>query len=174
MATFGERMLGTARLNTATYEEVENDAGATGQAAGVVVLASVAARIGALVHGGTGGLLVNIVAGLVGWVVWAYLAWWIGTKWLPEPQTNANPGQLLRTLGFASAPGVLNVLGFVPILGGLVRLVVAIWMLVAGVIAVRQALDYGSTGRAVGVVAIGWAVQIVILIVLLTLVGVAW
>ena len=174
MATFGERALGAARLNTAIYEEVENDAGATGQAAGVVVLASVAAGIGAVVHGGVGGLVANIVGGLVGWVIWSYLTWSIGTKWLPEPQTNANPGQLLRTIGFAFAPGILNVLGIVPFLGGLVRLVVAVWMLVAGVIAVRQALDYTSTGRAVGVVAIGWVIQIVILFVLLTLVGVAW
>ena len=172
MATFAERAVGAAQLNTAIYEEVENDRGATGQAAGVVVLASVAAAIGAI-HGGVGGVVANILGGLVGWVVWSYLTWWIGTKWLPEPQTNADPGQLLRTLGFAAAPGVLNVLGIVPILGGLVRLVVAIWMLVAGVIAVRQALDYRSTGRAVGVVVVGWVVQIVILFVLLTLLGVA-
>ena len=174
MATFGERAIGAARLNTAIYEEVENDREATGQAGGVVVLASVAAAIGAIAHGGLGGVVANIVGGLVGWVVWSYLTWWIGTKWLPEPQTNADPGQLLRTLGFAAAPGVLNVLGIVPILGGLVRVVVAVWMLVAGVIAVRQALDYTSTGRAVGVVAIGWVIQIVILVVLYSVLGAAW
>lgn len=173
MATFGERAIGAAQLNTAIYEEVENDQGATGQAAGVVVLASVAAGIGAIVHGGVGGLVANIVGGLAGWVVWSYLTWWIGTKWLPEPKTNADPGQLLRTLGFASAPGVLNVLGIVPALGALVRLVVFVWMLVAGVIAVRQALDYSSTGRAVGVVVIGLVVQAVILVVLLSLLGAA-
>lgn len=173
MATFVERAIGAAQLNTAIYEEVENDRGATAQAAGVVVLASVAAGIGAIVYGGIGGVVANIVAGLLGWVVWSYLTWWIGTKWLPEPQTNADPGQLLRTLGFAAAPGVLNVLGLVPVLGHLVRAVVAIWMLVAGVIAVRQALDYTSTGRAIGVVVIGWVVQFVILVVLLTLFRVA-
>ena len=174
MATFVERMLGAAQLNTAVYEEVENDAGATGQAAGVVVLASVAAGMGAIVHVGVGGLVANIVAGLVGWAVWSYLTWWIGTKWLPEPQTNADPGQLLRTLGFAAAPGVLNVLGIVPVLGGIVRVVVAVWMLVAGVIAVRQALDYTSTGRAVGVVVIGWVIHMVIVVVFLMMAGGAW
>ena len=174
MATFAERMLGAAQLNTAIYEEVENDAGATGQAAGVVVLASVAAGIGAIVHVGVGGFVANIVGGLVGWAVWSYLTWWIGTKWLPEPQTNADPSQLLRTLGFAAAPGVLNVLGIVPFLGGLVRLVVSVWMLVAGVIAVRQALDYTSTGRAVGVVVIGWVIQMVIILALLSMAGGGW
>jgi len=173
MATFVERAIGAARLNTAIYEEVENDQGATGQAAGVVVLASVAGAIGAIAHGGVGGVVANIVSGLLGWVVWSYLTWWIGTKWVPEPKTNADPGQLMRTLGFATAPAVLNVLGIVPVLGGLVVLVVFVWMLVAGVIAARQALDYSSTGRAVGVVVIGLVVHAVIRIVLLSLLGVA-
>jgi len=169
MATFGERALGAARLNTAIYEEVENDAGATGQAAGVVVLASVGAGLGG--HPSVSGLVFGVVAGLIGWVVWSYLTWWIGTKWLPEVGTQADPGQLMRTVGFAQAPGVLQILGFIPLLGLLITFAVAIWVLVAVVIAVRQALDYTSTGRAVGVCVIGWVIQIVIFAALLGLAG---
>ncbi len=169
MATFGERALGAARLNTAIYEEVENDAGATGQAAGVVVLASVGAGLGG--HPSASGLVFGVVAGLIGWVVWSYLTWWIGTKWLPEVGTQAEPGQLMRTVGFAQAPGVLQILGFIPLLGLLITFAVAIWVLVAVVIAVRQALDYTSTGRAVGVCVIGWVIQIVIFAALLGLAG---
>jgi hypothetical protein len=106
------------------------------------------------------------VLGLVGWAVWAWLIYIIGTRWLPEPDTHADTGELLRTIGFATSPGLLRVVGVVPILGPLVTVVTAVWTLVTMVIAVRQALDYRSTGRAVGVCLIGWLVQVTILIVL--------
>jgi len=151
-----DRMVGAARLNAQTYEEVEADASATGQAMLVVVLSSVGAAIGAAHHSGGGGLLVATVASLLGWVAWAALMYFVGTRVLPEPQTRADLGELLRTTGFASAPGVLAALGVVPEFDVAIRLVVALWMLVAGVVAVRQALDYESTGRAIVVCGIGW------------------
>jgi hypothetical protein len=95
---------------------------------------------------------------LIGWVVWAFLSYFIGTRLLPEHQTSADMGELLRCTGFSSAPGMLQALGFLPGLGGVVRLVAAVWMLAAFVVAVRQALDYTSTLRALAVCAIGWIV----------------
>jgi hypothetical protein len=113
----------------------------------------------------------GIIASLVGWYVWAYLTYFIGTKFLPEPQTHADLGELLRTIGFSSSPGLIRILGIIPGLGAMVFLVASIWMLVAMVIAVRQALDYKSTWRAVGVCTIGWVIQSVIIIVLFSLFG---
>jgi hypothetical protein len=161
--TFVKRMVGAARLDTNTYEEVEADRGATAQALGVVVLASVAAGIG--MGQGLRGLVIGTVLSLIGWAIWAWLIYFIGTRWLPEPDTNADVGQLLRTVGFGTSPGVLRVLGIVPLLGELVFVVTAIWTLIAVVVGVRQALDYRSTGRAVGVCIIGWLVQLAFLVV---------
>jgi hypothetical protein len=161
MTTFAERVMGAARLNAATYEEVEADETATGQALAVVVLSSVAGGIGAAGLG-TPGVVAGTIGALVGWVAWAALTYVIGTQLLPEPQTNANVGQLLRTIGFAGAPGLFRIFGIIPFLGRLVYLVVSVWLLVAMVIAVRQALDYKSTARAVGVCLIGWLVSLAI------------
>ena len=169
MGSLGERMIRAAKLDASLYEEVEADRGALGQATAVVVLASLAAGVGASASGGIGGLLLGTIAALAGWYIWAFLTYWIGTRFLPEPQTQADYGELLRTIGFSSAPGVIRVLGIIPALTGLVFLVASIWMLVAMVIAVRQALDYTGTLRAVGVCLIGWIVQILILAVLLAL-----
>ncbi len=105
----------------------------------------------------------GIIASLGSWYIWAYLTYFIGTKIFPEPQTKADHGELLRTIGFSSSPGLIRVLGIIPGLGGVVFLVASIWMLVAMVIAVRQALDYNSTLRAVGVCVIGWIIQMLIL-----------
>jgi hypothetical protein len=160
--TFVERMIGAAKLDPHVYEEIEADRTATPQALGVVLLASVAGGIG--IGEGLGGLVAGTVGGLVGWVIWAWLIYFIGTRWLPEPGTQADMSELLRTIGFANSPGILRVAGLVPVLGPIVFVVTAVWTLVAVVIAVRQALDYRSTGRAVGVCLIGWLVQIVILI----------
>ncbi|MGH7307697.1 MAG: YIP1 family protein [Candidatus Rokuibacteriota bacterium] len=165
MATLVDRVLGTARLAVAAYEEVENDTTANGQAVGVVVLSALAAGIGT--GAGVRGLAVGVLVSLVAWYVWTFLTYWVGTRFLPEPQTNATHGELLRAIGFASGPGIIRVLGIVPPLRELVFLIAAVWMLVAGVVGVRQALDYRSTWRAVGVVAIGWIVQSVLLAIVL-------
>jgi hypothetical protein len=158
--TFVERMVGAAKLDVRVYEEVEADRSATPQALAVVVLSAVAGGIG--MGAGIRGLVVGTIAGLVGWAAWAWLIYFIGTRWLPEPDTKADIGELLRTIGFATSPGILRVAGIVPILGPIVIVVSAVWTLVAVVVAVRQALDYRSTGRAIGVCVIGWVVQIVI------------
>ena len=163
MATIQDRMIRAAKLDAELYEEVEADRDATGQAMAVVALSAVAAGIG-LGSGGLLGIVGGTIAALVGWFVWAFLTYVIGTRLLPEPQTKADYGELLRTLGFSSAPGLIRVLGIIPGLGAFVFLVAGVWMLVAMVIAVRQALDYTSTPRAVGVCLIGWLVQAVILI----------
>jgi hypothetical protein len=165
--TFLERMVGAAKLDTRVYEEVEGDRTATPQALAVVVLASVAGGIG--VGEGLRGLIFGTIAGLIGWAIWAWLTYFIGTRWLPEPDTRADTGELLRTIGFATSPGILRVLGVVPFLSAIVFSVTAIWTLVAVVIAVRQALDYRSTGRAIGVCLIGWLIQVVLFVIIRTL-----
>jgi hypothetical protein len=156
------RMIRAAKLEVGLYEEVEADQGALGQAMAVVVLSALAAGIGQIGETKLLGLVVGAVWALVGWYVWAYLTYFIGTRFLPEPQTECTQGQLLRTIGFSSSPGVLRVFGFIPVLGGLISLIALIWMLVAMIIAVRQALDYKSMARAVGVCLIGWVVLLVI------------
>ncbi len=173
MASFVDRMVGAAKLNVGVYEEVEADTGATGQAMGVVLLSSLAGGIGSvgLGAGGSGGVVAGGIGALLGWVSWAFVTYLIGTRLLPEPQTRADVGELMRTLGFAQSPGLVRILGVIPVLGPLVLIVVSIWMLVAMVIAVRQALDYTNTLRAVGVCLVGWVLSLVITIVFVLLFG---
>jgi hypothetical protein len=171
MANFTERMVRAAKLDVALYEEVEADTNALGQAMGVVVLSSIAAGLGSITQGGVGGLILITISALIGWYVWAYLTYFIGTKLLPESQTQTNHGELLRTIGFASSPGLIRVVGLIPGLTGIVFLIASIWMLVTMVVAVRQALDYTSTLRAAGVCAIGWIIQALVLALLFAIVG---
>lgn len=173
MQSFIQRMIGAAKLQVPTYEEVEHDKTATGQAALVVLLAALAAGIGAMgaIGGSIGFLLLNAVVALLAWLIWAAIIWVVGTKLLPEAQTEADIGQLLRTLGFAATPGLLRVFGIIPVLGQIVWVVVSLWMLATTVIAVRQALDYQSTLRAVGVCVIGWVVQLLIMLLIGGIVG---
>jgi hypothetical protein len=166
MSNLIERAMRAAKLDVSLYEEVEADKTALGQAMGVVVLSSLAAGIGSAFHGGVLGLLLGTFAALVGWYIWAYLTFLIGTKMLPESQTEADIGQLLRTTGFSSSPGFIRMLGIIPGLTQIVFFAAGVWMLVAMVIAVRQALDYTSTLRAVGVCLIGWIIQLIIIALL--------
>ena len=171
MNTLLNRMLRAARLDTKLYEEVEADHGALKQAMAVVVLSSISAGVGSLSQGVSGAFFYGILAALIGWFAWALLTYIIGTKILPAPQTKADYGELLRTIGFSSSPGVIRILGIVPGLASIVFMIAGIWMLIAMVIAVRQALDYESTLRAVGVCVIGWVIQIALLWLVFALVG---
>jgi hypothetical protein len=164
-------MIRAAKLDAALYEEVEADKGAMGQALGVVILSSVAAGIGSIGATGINGLVIGTIVALLGWFIWAFLTYYIGTRLLPEPQTKADYGELLRTIGFSSSPGILRILAFIPAVGAILNFIVGIWMLVAMVIAVRQALDYKSTWRAVGVCLIGWIVQTAIFALFFWLAG---
>ncbi len=166
MASMVDRMVRAAKLDPQLYEEVEADKTALGQALGVVVLASIAGGVGSGGLGGLSGFFIGTAAALIGWFVWAALTYFIGTRILPEPNTRADLGELLRTIGFASSPGLLRVLGLIPGVTGIVFLISGIWMLIAMIIAVRQALDYRSTLRAVGVCVIGWIVQVVVMLLL--------
>jgi hypothetical protein len=151
-----DRMKGAALLDVATYEAVEHDESATTQAAIVVGIVAVAQTIGSIGQSGAGAFALLFTA-VLGWLLWAAITYLIGDKLLGG---TASWGELLRTIGFAQSPGVLYVLGIIPFLGGLVRFAVAIWVLIAGIIAIRQALDF-STGKAVLTAVLGWLALII-------------
>jgi hypothetical protein len=160
--TFAQRVKGVLILDARTFEDIEADTTANTQALLVVIAGSLAAGLGAGVRLGFVGLLRETLGGLVGWVMWAGVTWFIGAKLLPEPQTRTDMGELLRVIGYAYAPNLFAFFAFLPALGVVVGTVVAFWLLAATIIAVRQALDYVSTLRAAAVVFIGWLIFVVI------------
>ena len=158
MSTLASRLLGSARLDAESYEEVEADTHANAQAVAVVLLSSLGAALGT---GTTDlvGIVALIMVAVASWIVWVLLTLLIGTQLLPENATRADFGQVLRTTGFSASPGILRVLGLIPGIGWAVFLVVTVWMLFSFVVAVRQALDYSSTGRALAVCLLGWIIH---------------
>jgi hypothetical protein len=171
MQSYIDRIVRAAKLDVNLYEEVEADKGALGQAMGVVVLSSIAAGVGSIGQIGIKGIFIGAITAFIAWYVWAYITYFIGAKILPEPQTKAGHGELLRTIGFSSSPGLIRVLAIIPGISGIIFLIASIWMLIAMVIAVRQALDYQSTLRAISVCIIGWVIQAVILMILFSILG---
>jgi Yip1 domain len=173
MAVFFRRLMGAALLDVSTYEEIEGDQRATSQALFVVMLSGLAAGAGAW-DAPSGrpatALMVGTIA-ILAWAAWALLIFEIGARIVPEPQTRVDVGQLLRTIGFASTPGILRIFGILPGVTVPVFVLTAIWMLLATVVAVRQALDYSSTTRAVMVCVLGWTLAIVMAVVLGLLFG---
>lgn len=170
------RMIRASKLEVNLYEEVEADSTATSQALVSVIVVSLATAIGTGIAGMTAmgtpgfflGLLTGLAASLVGWLAWSYLAYILGTTIFKGPETSATWGELLRTIGFAHSPGVLRIFSFIPVVGGIIAFAASIWFLIAGVIGVRQALDF-STGRAIATCIVGWLVYMALsfLVVLL-------
>ena len=161
-----ERMIGAAMLDVSVYEEVEHDTSATGQAAAVVAIVALCSAIGHI-NQGILPIVLGVCMAFVTWLIWAALTYVIGTKVFGG---TADIGEMLRTLGFAQAPGVLLIISFIPILGALVAIAVWIWTLVTGVVAIRQALDF-DTGKAVLTAFIALAVVIAVSMFMALLVG---
>lgn len=158
MTTLARRLLGSARLSSQSYEEVESDRHANLQAIGVVVLSSLAAALGTGIRD-VGSTVALLAVAIVSWIIWVLLTLVIGTQLLPGNQTRADFGQILRTTGFSAAPGILRVFGLIPIVGWFIFFGATVWMLFSFVVAVRQALDYTSTGRALVVCLLGWIIH---------------
>ena len=171
-------MIRAAKLEVALYEVVKADTGATGQAVMAVILVSVIAGIGTAIGGiisGAGlwiiwGLLAGIAGSLIGWLAWSFFTWLPGTTVFKGPETKATWGELMRTIGFAYTPGVLRFFTFIPFIGPLIGFAALIWSLIAGVIAVRQALDF-STGRAIATCIVGWIIYLIIMVLIGVLIG---
>jgi hypothetical protein len=161
---FVMRLIGALALDPVTYEEVEADRSATGQALLVVVLSSVGAGIGArgLGSGSPANTLFLSALSILAWAAWALVTYQIGVRVMPAPETRSDVGELLRTIGFSAAPGILRVFGIVPGAAIPAFVITAVWMLAAMIVAVRQALDYTSTARAIAVCGLGWLLTIVI------------
>ncbi len=167
MDSIWNRMWRAAKLENALYEEVEANTALTGQAITVVIIVAIAGAIGgiisALIGGGVGvgviigGLIGPPISALIGYFVWAGVSLIVG-KALGG---TADYGEMLRALGYANSPNVLAILIFIPVLGGLIAFIGAIWALVAGIVALRQALDF-STGKAIVTAIIGWIALMIV------------
>ena len=155
MKTLLRQMVRASRFDVQTYEQVEADRASTAGAVAVVLVASIAAALGSGARDPIS-IVGATIALLVTWVFWVALTYFIGTHLLPEPQTRSDLGEVLRTTGFSASPGVLRIFGAIPGVGLFIFIGVTIWMLLTFVVAVRQALDYASSGRALAVCVLGW------------------
>ena len=161
MSRFLNRFFRAAKLDASLYQEIIEDGGAMNQALIVVLIYSMASAYGTFGRTGVTAINIGMITTLLGWYVWAFSTYIIGARILPETQTKPDRKALMRTLGFASAPGVLRVLGFVQGLGLTILLIAAIWMVAAATVGVKQALSYESTSRAMGVCIIGLIISAV-------------
>ena len=168
MNNFFNRVFRAIKIDVDLYEEVERDKNATLQAGLVVVLSSMAAGVGALQLGASNFLIAPVLS-LISWYVWAYIIYFVGVKLFPDKNTKSDHGELLRTIGFSSAPGLIRIFGITPDLMTVTFIGSAFWMLACMVVGVRAALDYTSLWRALGVVIVSWIFQAILLLIILTL-----
>jgi hypothetical protein len=168
MATLTERMVGAMQANVKTFQEIEADSNALGQAVAVIVIAGVASLIGNVWRAGVGVGVMHLITSIIGYALWSLIVVLVGTKLMPEPTTKADFNEGFRVIGFTASPGVFNVLAIVPFLGPLISFVIWIWMVVIGVVAVREVLDYSSTARAIVVCLIAAAVCWIITFIVIT------
>ena len=166
MASLPERMVGAMRADVKTFQEIEADPNALTQAVMVIVIAAIASLIGNIFRSGIGAGIFGLVASLIGYAVWTVMIVLIGTKLMPEPTTKADFAEGFRVIGFTASPGVFNILAIIPFLGPLISFLIGIWMLVIGVIAVREVLDYSSTGRAFIVCLIAFIIYCILLFIM--------
>lgn len=169
MDSVSQRMIGAAMLNPDAYEAVERDVEANKTALFIVIGTAIFAGIGGLTSNGLGGLIGGVIAAIVSWVLYAIAAYIIGTRIFKTSATQSTLGECLRTLGFAQTPSFFRILSGIPILGWIITVIVDIWVLIATIIALRQALDF-TTGRAIGTAIVAWIVYIIPYLILIAII----
>ena len=165
--TFGDRVVGAMKLDAHAFEDVERDTTAIGQSVGVIALAAAAAGIGNIYYGGLTGIVSAAFMSVISFLIWSLIIWLVGTKVMPEPATKADYPETFRVLGFAAAPGLASVITIIPILGWILMFFIWVWQIAAMVVAVRQVLDYSTTGKAIIVVLIGFVINIIVTLLVL-------
>jgi hypothetical protein len=154
--TVTERVTGVLTLRSSVFEDIEGDKHANAQALAIVVIGTLAAGLAGGQYGGPGRMVLEAIGAVVGLVIWAALTYVLGVRLLPEPQTRSDVGELLRVMGYATAPTLFTAFAALPIVGRVIPYAISFWLLGTFTIAVRQALDYRSTIRALIVVMVGW------------------
>lgn len=161
-----DRILRVIKLDKSVYAEVEADQMATSQAAIVVaivaVLSAIAGGVTTLIAGEGGGFIGAFLGALIGafvsWVVWAAVTYFVGTTLF---HGEATIGEMLRVIGFAQAPLMLNALSFIPCIGAIISLAAWLFSLYTGFLAIQEGLDL-DTGKTLATVAIGWVVAFIV------------
>jgi hypothetical protein len=163
--TFAERVVGALKLDANTFEDIERDRTAMGQAVGIIALAAAASSLGSIWHLGLGKIVLAVLISICAYLLWSVLIWVVGTKVMPDPATSADFAETFRVIAFAAAPGLLGAISIIPILGTVIAWlltpIIWLWSMAAMVIATRQVLDYSETFKAVIVVLIGFVVYLV-------------
>jgi len=177
MSLFLNRLFRAAKLDAGLYEEVIADPKTMFQAMMAVFVYSAASAYGGFGRAGTAGINFGMITTLIGWYIWAFSTYFIGVKLLPEAETNTDRKAVLRAMGFASSPGLIRMLGLIPGFTGVTLLIASVWVFVATVVAIKQAMNYQSIYRAVGVCMIGWIIgaifQVLMYVSLLSVFGIS-
>lgn len=164
---FLERVAGVMKLDVNTYEEIEADESATGQAAMVVAIVAIVggllAGVAAPLAGGSflGAFLGQLIIAFVAWIIWAYVTYYVGTGIFGSKATT---GQLLRVLGFAQAPLIL---GVIPLIGAFIG---SLWTLACAFIAIRQGLDLDNT-KAIMTAIVAFVVVVIVNLIIILVLG---
>ncbi len=169
--SFSSRVMGVLRLVSKVYLDIAADNTATTQAAIVVAAAAIAGAIGGIRNGGEG-IIGGLLTAIISWVIFASVGWFVGTRLLGAPQAAGGSRRLLRTTGFAQAPGVLSVFGAIPIIGPILAVVAGIWGLITQVMAIREGLQV-STSKAIVTAIVSFIVIVIVLALIAGVIGIS-
>jgi hypothetical protein len=162
-----DRIIRVFKLDREVFAEVEHDASATSQAAIVIAIVAALSTVGSIlqmlfsaVRGGGArafgaallGIVVTFIMAFVSWAIWSFVTYIVGTQLFKGEATFQ---EMLRVIGFASAPRMLSI---IPCIGGIVG---AIWSLIASYFAIKEGLDLDDTGTIVTIL-IGWLITVIV------------
>ncbi len=133
-------LIRAALLNEQTYQEFDRDPYAIGRGRLVLALAVIAAAIGSA-GSGLAAMIVHVPAFALGWAAFVFTVYSIGTQAFPGRRSEDTLPRLIRSLGLATTPALLLVLGAAPIYGPLFVLAAYIWLLATTTTAIAEPLE---------------------------------
>jgi len=152
---FSTYFIGAIQLFPQSYSDIAADRGVTKQAFILAILSSIATGVGS-VDGYPEKIPLAALFAFVAWFTWVLLIYILGTKVLREPGTKVEIGALFRVAGFASLPGLIRVLAYLPPFAVIVSAGSTIWMLAMMLIGVQQSFACRRMSRVIAVTLLSW------------------
>ena len=160
LITFFKKMLRASLLRSELYKEVGRDKGSIRGVVLVILICGICDGIGFIGIRGAEVILPAILSRYIGWFLLCAVIYLVGVKMFEH---TSDMGEIMRVTGFANSPGVLAVLGIIPVAGNFIRAVSFLWMIAAYIVAVRQSLDC-STARSIFIVIQGFIIFLIVYI----------
>ena len=170
-----KRMQRAIMLDQTLFDEIVADPSIQGQSVWVVAIFAMTTAFGTFSMISGTAVNIGLITTIITWYIWAFSVFYVGTRILGPMSEGSDRKTIMRVVAFASAPGVIRLLGVIPKITMIILAISSIWILIAAVMGLKKVFVQATTAKITMVCVGSWFAaslfQAIILVVLLAVFG---